>query len=173
MEIPEAILELLARAAAPALPAGRIAEAAARLSGSPLPGLDAEGPLLRGLRRRPDLVKVVEGWRGPWKVLGPEPDALPPEVRAALERQGVAAGTWIVPLAPPLHDGGERPALRLLRRSLRYLGRMTELDSPRAAARWIRIIREAAALEEEWERDPDPGGGGGWSTPPPGPLAGA
>jgi len=139
MELPEPILEKLARRPEPAMPLTHLR----RYLDGPAPG-PAEA--LRGASRRPDLLRIVEVWRGPWRSLGPDPTALPEEVRAELERLGLTSTTWLVPKGPAEHGGGGR-SIRRLRETLRYLGQVVDVDSPRAVTRWIRIIHEGGLVD--------------------------
>lgn len=140
MEIPDRVLEELSRSPAVALPLGRLAQ---RMHGTP----GAREELLRSLARRPDLVRLLHVWKVAMAPLGPHPSALPPDLREALERQGLAETTWIVPLGPAEGGGGHR-VRRRLRETVRYLGRIVDEESPRAVTRWMRIVAEERLLEE-------------------------
>jgi hypothetical protein len=158
MEIPEPALRKLAARPDPALPMARIPQLLEEIS----PGSGAregvERATLRTAARHPDLLRVVVGWRGPWRTLAPDPDTLPGDVREALTRQGMEGGVWLVPLGTPEGEGGGHPAIRRLVETVRYLGRVVDVDSPRAVTRWIRIIREAAVVSR---KVPRPGEGRG------------
>lgn len=167
MEIPASTLQRLASRPDPALPLGRIPDLLEELSPGTGSRAGSAGAALRTATRHPDLLRVVVAWRGPWRALGPDPTTLPPDVRLALERQGMHGGVWLVPLGSPDLPGRARPAVRRLLETVRYLGRVVDVDSPRAVTRWIRIIRETGLVQ-----DP-PGGGERSTTPPPDPPPGA
>ena len=156
MEIPEPILQELSRSPEPALPLAQVAHR--------MPTPVSPDELVRGLARRPDLVRLVDVWRSALAALGPHPSTLPPEVQMVLERQGLTGTTWVVPLGPQ-EGGGGRWVHRRLRETVRYLGRILDQDSPRAVTRWMRIVVEDRRLEEEarWGRWPAllPAGGPG------------
>jgi hypothetical protein len=143
MELPEPALEKLARRPEPAMPLVHLR----RYLDGPFPG---PGEAIRSASRRPDLLRIVEVWRGPWRSLGPDPATLPQEVRAELERLGITSATWLVPMGPADPRGGGN-AIRRMRETLRYLGQVVDVDSPRAVTRWIRIMQEGALVDP-----PDP-----------------
>lgn len=138
MEIPEPLIEELSRRPDVAFSLGQVTR---HTQGHPASTED----LLRGLARRPDLVRLVDVWRGPLRALGPDPAALPPEMREALRRNGLGETTWIVPLGRAECPGG-RWVQRRLRETVRYLGRIVDVDSPRAVTRWMRIVVEGRLL---------------------------
>lgn len=139
MEIPETLLEELSRSPAAALSLEQFTRLAKQTPAS-------ADDLLRGLARRPDLVRVVDVWRGAFSALGPHPSTLPPEVQEALQRQGLADTRWIVPLGPA-EGWGERWVQRRTRETVRYLGRIVDEECPRAVIRWMRIVVEGRLLE--------------------------
>lgn len=163
MEIPESTLRRLASRPDPAFTMDRLPQLLEELAPGTPGGGSAARATLRSAARHPELLRVVDGWRGPWRALAPDPETLPPDVRDALSRQGMEGGTWLVPLGSPEGHPSARPAVRRLLETVRYLGRVVDVDSPRAVTRWIRIIREAALVSGAAT------GTGRSTTPPPGP----
>jgi hypothetical protein len=139
MEIPEPLLDELSTNSEPALPLDRLAR---RLQGQVSPD-----DLVRGLARRPDLVRLVDVWQSALAPLGLHPSVLPPDVLGVLEREGLTGTTWVIPLGPPQGGGGRWVQRRLLE-TVRYLGRIVDHDSPRAVTRWMRIVVEGRLLGE-------------------------
>ena len=97
--------------------------------------LDADR-LQTALHTRPDLFRVLDPWRGPWRFLRePEPSARPAEL-----------DPWVVVVSDPGDgDGAGRPCMRRLRASVRWLAREVDPRSGRALARWSAM---ALAAEE-------------------------
>lgn len=169
MEIPEPALRKLASRPDPALAVGRIPQLLEEISPGSGRRDGVERDAVRTAARHPDLLRVVVGWRGPWRALAPDPDTLPDDVRDALTRQGMEGGVWLVPLGSPEGEEGTHPALRRLLETVRYLGRVVDVDSPRAVTRWIRIIREAGVVSRRSPVGSREGAGANSTTPPPGP----
>jgi len=120
--IPESAAIVLRRHPAPALPVG---EVRSLLFGSPGAHAPSEDLFLRELRRRPDLVRILESPPRRWAGAGPR--------------------SWIVSRTP---GDGEGLTLLIgrLRASLRHLGEGLEPGSALALARWERLLREEARL---------------------------
>jgi hypothetical protein len=137
--IPESAATVLRRHPAPALPIGEIRTL---LFGSPGGRPLAEDALLRELRRRPDLVRVLESPPRRWAGAGPR--------------------SWIMARVP---GDGEAPTLLAsrLRASLRHLGEGLDSGSALALARWERLLREEARLRVvlRQRREPPEVGQGG------------
>ncbi len=138
--IPESAATVLRRHPAPALPIG---EVRTLLFGSPGGRPLPEEVLLRELRRRPDLVRVLESPPRRWAGAGPR--------------------SWIVARVPG--DGEARtPLSARLRASLRHLGEGLESGSALALARWERLLREEERLRAALRRRPASPGEGGAGT---------
>lgn len=92
--------------------------------------------LATALHGRPDLFRVLDPWRGPWRFLrDPESTSRPPEL-----------DPWVVVVSDPGNGDGEgRPASHRLKASVRWLARDIDPRSGRALARWSAL---ALAAEE-------------------------
>jgi hypothetical protein len=126
--IPESAASMLQRHPAPAL---TVEEVRALLHGGSGAPPASEDILLRELRRRPDLLRILE---------------LPPRRWA-----GAGPRSWILARGPG--DGEARRALTgILRASLRHLGERLDPDSALALARWERLIREEGRIRRALSR---------------------
>ena len=101
-----------------------------------------EPGLLRSLlEHHPQLFRILDPWRGPW--------------RAAVGREGAAPifDPWVVVVTDP--GGGDPPAgpaaIRL-RESVRWLSRDVDVRSPQELSRWYAIILEERAARRVIER---------------------
>ncbi len=92
--------------------------------------------LATALHTRPDLFRVLDPWRGPWRFLrDPESSSRPAEL-----------DPWVVVVSDPAEgDGRGRPAIHLMRASVRWLARDIDPRSGCALARWSAL---ALAAEE-------------------------
>jgi hypothetical protein len=108
----------LTRHPAPALPIDELTEQVR--GGGTAVGADV---LLRALEARPDLFRVLDPWRGPWR----------PAARAA------RGARWVVPLGPATLD--RDPSARL-KASVVHLGRTLDERSVTDLARWLGMVRE-------------------------------
>ena len=92
----------------------------------------AVGPdiLLRALEARPDLFRVLNPWRGPWRSVSR---------RAA----GRARAVWVVGLARGRESGGTAARLKA---SLAHLGWTVDEQSVTDLARWLGMVREGERL---------------------------
>lgn len=131
--IPESTASMLRRHPAPAL---TLSQVRALLYGSPGAPSPPEASLLRELRRRPDLIRILE----------------PPSRRWA----GAGPRSWILARVP---GDEERPRALAgkLRASLRHLGEGVETDSSLALARWERLVREEGRVRLALSRRRAPG----------------
>ena len=86
--------------------------------------------LLRALEARPDLFRVLNPWRGPWR----------PESRRA---SGRALATWVVGFARCRESRGTAARLKA---SLAHLGWAVDEQSVTDLARWLGIVREGERL---------------------------
>lgn len=104
--------------------------------------------LLRRIRSRRDLFRVVDPWRGPWRRLTASPEA--GRYRTALAAAGLPVDLWVV--AAEAAEGREdvaevrRSFTARVRRTVLDLSRRVDANSPRAMARWIRLLGEQRAL---------------------------
>ncbi|MSR37105.1 MAG: hypothetical protein EXR95_10790 [Gemmatimonadetes bacterium] len=86
--------------------------------------------LLRALEARPDLFRVLDPWRGPW--------------RSASPRGGKRVGThWVVGLGQSAREGGTAGRLKA---SLAQLGRTVDERSVTDLVRWLGMVREGERL---------------------------
>ena len=120
--------ETLARHPAPALPLDELVHQVR--DGGAVVGPEV---LLRALEARPDLFRVLDPWRGPWR-LG--------STRARPQAPG-RWPQWIVGLGPHPHADG--PAARL-KASLAWLGRTVDDRSVLDLVRWLGMVREGERL---------------------------
>src|SRR5690606_32597969 len=88
--------------------------------------------LLRALEERPDLFRVLDPWRGPWRSGGRGPLSV---------RAGGAAARWVVPLGRATLD---RDPQARLKASVVHLGRTLDERSVTDLARWLGMVREMA-----------------------------
>jgi hypothetical protein len=119
--------ETLARHPAPALPLDELVHQV-RDGGA------AVGPdvLLRALAARPDLFRVLDPWRGPW--------------RASMRARPPVEGRWpqwVVGVGPLPHAGGSAARLKA---SLAWLGRTLDDRSALDLVRWLGMVREGERL---------------------------
>jgi len=161
----ESAVRRLAHDPAPALPLSRVRERL-QADGVGIIGEMGTREVVRVLARYPDHLRLVEPWQGPWRALAPSADELPVAVREGLRAHGFSGETWFIPLAPPFGESPGPPALRRLRDTLRHLGRSLDIESPRAVARWLSMMRELDGLEA-WLTPPTTPDGRGRSTSPP------
>lgn len=96
--------------------------------------------LLRVLEARPDLFRVLDPWRGPWRSTS----------RRAASR---ACATWVVGLGRSRESGG---AAARLKASPAHLRRTVDERSVKDLARWLEIEREGELISRA-ERSPAPG----------------
>jgi len=121
----------LRRSAAPALRLGDLLRHVR--SDTRDPSLDRER-LLRGLRTHPDLFRILDPWRGPWRFIR-EPDAWGGDPQL---------DPWVLTVSDPAGgDGAGRPAVRRMRSCVRWLATGVDTRSPRALAHWSRLALAA------------------------------
>jgi hypothetical protein len=125
----ERAAQSLIRHPAPALPIDELSEQV-RGGGAAV----GAGVLLRALEARPDLFRVLDPWRGPWRSVT-RPDARRAE-RSALETAGAR---WVVPLGRATLD---RDASARLKASVVHLGRTLDERSVTDLVRWLGMVRE-------------------------------
>ena len=134
MTIAERAAQSLSHHRAPALPLDQLADQV-KDSGA------AVGPdiLLRALEARPDLFRVLDPWRGPWR-------------SASRRAAGRARATWVVGLALSRGSGGTATQLKA---SLVHLGRTVDEESVTDLARWLGMVHEGERLSRAGLR-PEP-----------------
>ena len=115
----------LARHPAPALPLDELVDQVR--DGGTVVGPDI---LLRALEARPDLFRVLDPWRGPWRCGSPRARCAP-------------GPRWIVGLGPGPRVLG--PASRL-KASVAWLGRTVDERSALDLVRWLGMVREGERL---------------------------
>jgi len=105
--------------------------------------------LLRRIRARPELFRIVEPWRGPWRRFLDGEDGDATSYRNALEDAGLPSAPWIVGRSVGAGDGGGGAVWeRRLRSSLLLLGRRVDPGSTRRLSRWVLLLREERTLRE-------------------------
>jgi hypothetical protein len=87
------------------------------------------GVLLRALEARPDLFRVLDPWRGPW--------------RSAARPAGQDT-RWVVSLGRSTLDRDPRARLKA---SVVHLGRTLDERSVTSLARWLGMVREMSGAE--------------------------
>jgi hypothetical protein len=127
----ERAAQSLTRHPAPALPIDELSEQVR--GGGAMVGA---GVLLRALEARPDLFRVLDPWRGPWRS-ATRPDAR----RGAGERSALetAGARWVVHLGRAATD--RNPGARL-KASVVHLGRTLDERSVTDLVRWLGMVRE-------------------------------
>lgn len=131
---------VLARQPTPALSARELHRLLSGEIGGPPPPAEL---LLHQLRRRTDLFRVLDPWRGPWEGLAPtaRDGSDGPWTLAGLEEGG---GVWVVPAdGSGALDEEPDPAARTLRASLVAVGRRVDDGSVTALTRWMGMVGEA------------------------------
>lgn len=137
MLLDESQMALLSRHPAPALPLPLPPrEVPVALLGIPPEDLRASAA------RFPGYVRVVDLWGEEWRTLAPAPDVLPPELAQAFRGTGYERRWWVVPLGQAPENPGEREAVRILRESVRHLGRTLQVEARGDRIRWRALIRE-------------------------------
>jgi hypothetical protein len=122
--------ETLARHPAPALPLDELVDQVR--DGGAVVGPDV---LLRALEARPDLFRVLDPWRGPWRCASPRARAAAP----------LRLPRWIVGIGPYPRAGGTGGRLKA---SLAWLGRTVDERSVLDLVRWLGMVREGERLTQ-------------------------
>ena len=93
------------------------------------------------LEQHPELFRVLDPWRGPWRAT------------AGRGSDGPGLDPWVVVVTDP--DGSDPPAgpaaIRL-RESVRWLSRDVDVRSPREVSRWYAIVLAERAARRVIER---------------------
>jgi len=131
--------QILRNSGAPALRLSALLDEVLATTGAR--ALDA--PRLKALLEgRPDRFRVLDPWRGPWRFVGPGPEASSTE-------------PWVV-VVRDLGDGpgaaGGPRILRMVRESVRWLGLNLDARSPRRVMRWEGLVLEGASAERALRR---------------------
>ena len=121
----ERAAQSLAHHPAPALPLAELVHLV--MEGGTVVGPDV---LLRALKARPDLFRVLNPWRGPWRSASPRAGGQP-------------RGPWVVGLGRACESGGTAARLKA---SLAHLGRTVDERSATDLVRWLGMIREGERL---------------------------
>jgi hypothetical protein len=130
--------ETLARHPAPALPLDELVDQVR--DGGAVVGPEV---LLRALEARPDLFRVLDPWRGPWRC-------------TSLRTRASCVGRWpqwVVGLGP--HPRADGPGARL-KASLAWLGRTVDDRSVLDLVRWLGMVREGERLNRGGVRQEPP-----------------
>ncbi len=101
--------------------------------------LDA-GRLRAALEARPDRVRLLDPWRGPWRFVHGGPEPVP------------SSEPWVVVVGDPGDQGAAQDTRasveRRLSASVRWLGMSVDAQSGRALTRWHRmVVAESAARD--------------------------
>ena len=142
-------VHILGRTPARALPISHLSQ---------LIGQDADGAgvgqelVAQAVRARPNLFRMLDPWRGPWRVSGRRGS---PDGSAFTSSQlgGVADEPWVLLLEPPT-DSELDPPLRILQESTLAAGRRVDEHSVTALARWLRMSLEVADAASSLQRRP-------------------
>lgn len=91
------------------------------------------------LRGRPDLFRILDPWRGPWRFLrDPEVAARPADL-----------DPWVVVVSDPADgEGMSRASTRRLQACIRWLARGVDPRSERAVARWSLLAMAAQEVRD-------------------------
>ena len=131
-------VHILARTPARTLPISRLTI----LMGQEAGGAPLEDDLVvRALRSRPELFRLLDPWRGPWRMLrraGARASTL-----TSHPLGGTSDDPWVLLLEPPT-DSELDPPLRMLQESTLAAGRSVDEHSVTALARWLRMTLEEA-----------------------------
>ena len=127
LTIAERAAQSLAHHRAPALPVDQLVHHVK--DGGATVGPDI---LLRALEARPDLFRVLDPWRGPWR-------------SASRRAAGQARTTWVVGLGRCSESEGTAARLKA---SLAHLGRTVDERSVTDLARWLGMVREGERFSQ-------------------------
>ncbi|GMR13838.1 MAG: hypothetical protein BMS9Abin29_2059 [Gemmatimonadota bacterium] len=141
-------VHILARTPARTLPISHLSLLIEREAGGAGVGRDF---VVQAVRARPDLFRLLDPWRGPWRV----------SRRAGLEGStlrsrplgGVKDEPWVLLLEPPADSELDPPA-RMLQESMLAAGRRVDEHSVTALARWLRMSLEVVDVAPALQRQP-------------------
>lgn len=140
--LPDVAHRVLARHPAPALPLGELHRQVALARSGPTPPAASLLARIRSRRRR---FRILDPWRGPWRVLRSRSDGA---TRRALREAGLGLDPWVMTADPdgraPRHRADS--TVSLLRTTMHHLSLAIDPDSASALARWILLLREEQAI---------------------------
>lgn len=141
-------VHILARTPARTLPISHLSDLIQQETGGA--GVERE-LVVQAVRARPNLFRMLDPWRGPWRVSG----RMGPNASAFTSSQlgGVADEPWVLLLEPPT-DSALDPPLRMLQESTLAAGRRVDEHSVTALARWLRMSLEVADVASSLQRRP-------------------
>lgn len=146
----ERTVRLARRHPLPALPLQEVVHLLRSDSAGPPPDEDF---LLGTLRRRPDLFRILDPWRGPWRgITDVRPEAGARYLPYLRERGLSPRWPWIVVHPPRAAGAGEAgaraegAALDRLRESILSLSREVDAASAMSLTRWCRLLLEQRDL---------------------------
>ncbi len=107
--------------------------------------------VVQAVRARPNLFRLLDPWRGPWRVpkrTGPGGSTL-----GSRPLGGATDEPWVLLLEPPT-DSELDPPLRMLQESMLAAGRRVDEHSVTALARWLRMSLKVADAASSLQRRP-------------------
>lgn len=150
----ERVANLVAGYPAPAMPLPVLTELLERDRPGSCPDRDT---LLAWVRHRPDLLRIIDPWRGPWRSLEGDGHTGTVAYDAVLEDVCCVRHPWLV-AAPGVggNDGdvGPRRSMALLRQSVVALSLAVDDASVTSLTRWCRLIVEDRAIRTRLARMP-------------------
>ena len=141
-------VHILARTPARALPVSHLSHLIGQEVGGAGVGHEF---VVRAVRARPNLFRLLDPWRGPWRVSGRKSPERSPITSSPLG--GVPDELWVLLLEPPT-DSELDPPMRMLQESMLAAGRRVDEHSVTALARWIRMSLEVAEAAPSLQRRP-------------------
>lgn len=141
-------VNILARTPARTLPISRLSHLIEQEAGG---GVVGQELVVRAVRARPNLFRLLDPWRGPWRVsgrMGPEGSTF-----TANPLGGATDDPWVLLLEPPT-DSELDPPLSMLQDSTLAAGRRVDEHSVTALARWLRMSLEVAEVAPSLQRKP-------------------
>ena len=105
--------------------------------------------VVQAVRSRPDLFRLLDPWRGPWRV-SRRPGLAVSKLDSRLLRD-VKDEPWVLLLAPPTENQANAP-LRMLQDSMVAAGRRVDEHSVMALARWLRMTIEVGDVAPALQR---------------------
>lgn len=140
--LPDVAYRILARHPAPALPLRELHRQVALARPGPTPTAES---LLARIRSRRRSFRILDPWRGPWRVLRSRSDEA---TRRALRDAGLGLEPWVMAADRTAEGQPDRPdpAVPLLRTTMHHLSLAIDRDSASALARWILLLREERAI---------------------------
>ena len=139
-------VHILARTPARTLPISHLCHLMEQEVGGAGPGHES---VVQAVRARPNLFRLLNPWRGPWRVpghTGPEGSTFIPNPLG-----GTPDEPWVLLLEPPT-DSELDPPLRMLQDSMLAAGRRVDEHSVTALARWLRMSLEVADVAPSLQR---------------------